>query len=141
MLIVADGVGGRESGEVASSMAADLVVECVRNHATLSESDDESEGDELTRQLAASVVTANARVYETATNNPQLSGMGTTLTCVLIEGSRARIAHVGDTRAYLVRQGIIEQVTDDHSVVAEQIRNGLGDGNVTMRNVLTRAIG
>lgn len=141
LLIVADGVGGRESGEVASSMAADLVVECVRNHATLPESDDESEGNALTRQLSAAVITANARVYEAATNNPQLSGMGTTLTCLLIEGSRARIAHVGDTRAYLVRQGIIEQVTDDHSVVAEQIRNGLGDGNVTMRNVLTRAIG
>jgi|GEM_PF-101103 len=141
LLIVADGVGGRESGEVASSMAADLVVECVRNPATLPESDDGSAGDPLTRQLAAAVVAANAHVYETATNNPQLSGMGTTLTCMLIEGSRARIAHVGDTRAYLLRQGILEQVTDDHSVVAEQVRNGLGNGPVTMRNVLTRAIG
>jgi len=141
LLIVADGVGGRESGEVASSMAADLVVECVRNPAILPESDDEPEGSALTRQLHTAVVTANARVHEAATHNPQLSGMGTTLTCILVEGSRARIAHVGDTRAYLVRQGIIEQVTDDHSVVAEQIRNGLGDGNVSMRNVLTRAIG
>lgn len=138
LLAVADGVGGRESGEVASRMAVDLVVEFLKKGApetdvtvSLKES---GSVDELAIHLADAVVAANARVFEAAQENPQLKSMGTTLTAVLIEGARARIAHIGDSRAYLVRQGILEQLTDDHTVAATH-------GGEQYRNVLTRAVG
>lgn len=142
LLMVADGVGGRESGEVASRMATDLVVEFLKKGPpptdVLDHLKDADGADEFTIALAEAFVAANARVYEAAQTNPQLKSMGTTLTAVLVEGARARIAHIGDSRAYLVRQGIIEQLTDDHTVAAAQ--GGGGDAQ-QFRNVLTRAVG
>lgn len=142
LLAVADGVGGRDSGEVASRMATDLLVDYLKKGAPEADALESLKAsgslDELSMHLAEAMVAANARVFEAAQENPQLKNMGTTLTALLIEGDRGRIAHIGDTRAYLVRQGIIEQLTDDHTVAAAY--GGAADTQ-QYRNVLTRAVG
>ncbi len=147
LLAVADGVGGRASGEVASRMATDLVVEHIKKEKGVTAVDTHenqrllSDLSETTQQLATAVVAANKKVYSAAELNPQLQNMGTTLTAVLFDGKRAGIAHVGDSRAYLVRHISIEQLTDDHTVAAEHGKNGLTEDMERMRHMLTRAIG
>jgi len=130
---VADGMGGAAVGEVASKLALD----------TLSGSYYASLGGPS--DLANAAQRANAVVYETAQQNPRYSGMGTTLTAVLIQGGRLSVAHVGDSRAYLLRNGAIRQLTNDHSWVAELVRAGAIDPerrkNLPISNVLTRTLG
>jgi len=130
---VADGMGGAAVGEVASKLALD----------TLSGSYYTSLGGP--GDLANAAQRANAVVYETAQQNPRYSGMGTTLTAVLIQDGRLSVAHVGDSRAYLARQGAIRQLTRDHSWVAELVRAGAIDPerrkNLPISNVLTRTLG
>ncbi|HSW63090.1 MAG TPA: CHASE2 domain-containing protein [Dissulfurispiraceae bacterium] len=144
LLAVADGVGGRASGAVASRMAADLVTEHLKkgfpdvsDAAKLTHSD----LSETTKRLGMAVMAANKSVHSTAELNPQLRNMGTTLTAVLFDGNRASIAHVGDCRAYLIRHISIEQLTDDHTVAAEHSKKGLSEDMAQMRHMLTRAVG
>ena len=88
---------------------------------------------------------ANRSVYQASSDHPELQGMGTTVTSVLIMGQQAFIGHVGDSRAYLLRQNQLYQVTMDHSLVAEQVRLGLmteAQARVSQyRNIITRSIG
>lgn len=136
LLAVADGMGGAAGGEVASQRT---VAELIRilNQAPPGVSDGEI--------LAAGVAAANETVYEQAQSVAELHGMGTTLVAVLVRGQQATVAHVGDSRAYLVRDGTPYRLTADHSWVAEQVR--MGDlteeeaGASDLRNVLTRSIG
>jgi protein phosphatase len=132
LFAVADGMGGAQAGEVASRLA----VEAVR--------DDEGAGDGEGR-VAALVREANRRVYERAGTDSATSGMGTTMTLALVENGTVAIGHVGDSRAYLVRDGMLEQLTQDHSLVAELIRSGKlspeeADSH-PQRSVITRALG
>ena len=89
--------------------------------------------------------TANSRLLETGRNDPDLAGMGTTLTAVCLDGANAYIAHAGDSRAYLLRNRELDQVTDDHGVVAEQVRAGLIRPDQARkspyRHIITRALG
>jgi len=132
---VADGVGGAQAGELASRLAAAAL-----------DTDYESLADGSGEQRVASLIQeANRRVYQRASEDDSASGMGTTMTVALAEDGRVVIGHVGDSRAYLVRDGALEQLTDDHSLVAELVR----DGKISQeeaeihpqRSVITRVLG
>jgi PPM family protein phosphatase len=132
LFAVADGMGGAQAGELASSLAA----------AALKDSQAPGGGgegrvDELIQQ-------ANRRVYERQSQDAAASGMGTTMTVALVEDGRVAFGHVGDSRAYLIRGGALEQLTEDHSLVAELVRSGKlspeeAEGH-PQRSVITRAL-
>lgn len=134
LLAIADGMGGHASGEVASRMAIEILRESLKK-----------EGERFPERLGTGVKLANQTIYETAQSKAQLNGMGTTLTALQLDGNRLNIAHVGDTRAYLIRSGVIEQLTDDHTIVFEQVARGLMTreeaARSDRRNVLSRALG
>ncbi|MGL6278541.1 MAG: Stp1/IreP family PP2C-type Ser/Thr phosphatase, partial [Gaiella sp.] len=131
---VADGMGGAQAGELASQLAATVV-----------ESGGTAPRDE--NELAALVRAANARIFERATTDPLAAGMGTTLTVVVVDEHAGMLAlgHVGDSRAYRVRAGALERLTDDHSLVGELMRSGrLTEAEASAhpaRSVITRALG
>jgi PPM family protein phosphatase len=133
LFAVADGMGGANAGEVASSLAA----------AALQETDGEGTNGEA--RVSALIQEANRRVFRRATEDREASGMGTTMTVALVEDDRVAIGHVGDSRAYLYRNGSLEQLTDDHSLVAELVRSGkLSPEEAEIhpqRSVITRAVG
>jgi len=133
LFAVADGMGGAQAGEVASRLAASAL-----------ESGDDGSLRGVER-VAALIREANRRVYERATSDPAASGMGTTMTVALVEGSTVSIGHVGDSRAYLVREGRMEQLTDDHSLVNELCKSGKLSREEAethpQRSVITRAVG
>jgi protein phosphatase len=133
LFAVADGMGGAQAGEVASQLAA----------AVLEETDPGSlaGGD----RLISLIQEANRRVYERASSDPSTSGMGTTMTVALVEPTGVTIAHVGDSRAYRVRDGQLEQLTEDHSLVNELLKSGKLSREEAdihpQRSVITRAVG
>lgn len=137
LFLVADGMGGHRAGQVASRMAADAVLRAVD---TL-----QGAGVSLAEQLRYAVAVSNREVYAAARRNRQLSGMGTTLVALLAQGERAALAHVGDSRAYLLRAGRIRRLTDDHSLVGELLRRQEITEDAARdhphRHVLTRALG
>jgi PPM family protein phosphatase len=133
LFAVADGMGGAQAGEVASKLAA----------AALEDTDSGSAKGEA--RLVALIQEANRRVHERASADPTTSGMGTTMTVALVEGDRVTFGHVGDSRAYLVRDGHLEQLTEDHSLVNELIKSGKLSAEEAelhpQRSVITRAVG
>jgi serine/threonine protein phosphatase PrpC len=133
LFAVADGMGGAQAGELASSLAA----------AALKDSQEPGEGGE--ERVNELIQQANRRVYERQSQDAAASGMGTTMTVALVEDGRVAIGHVGDSRAYLIRNGALEQLTEDHSLVAELVRSGKlspeeAEGH-PQRSVITRALG
>jgi PPM family protein phosphatase len=134
LFAVADGIGGAQAGELASSLAAAAV------------RDDSSDGRGNGRRRVDELIQeANRRVYQRQSEDASLSGMGTTMTVALLEEGHVWIGHVGDSRAYLVRDGGLEQLTEDHSLVAELVRSGRlspeeADSH-PQRSVVTRALG
>jgi len=133
LFAVADGMGGAQAGELASSLAA----------AALKDSQEPGGGGE--ERVDELIQQANRRVYERQSQDAAASGMGTTMTVALVEDGRVAIGHVGDSRAYLVRGGRLEQLTEDHSLVAELVRSGKlspeeAEGH-PQRSVITRALG
>ena len=134
LYILADGMGGHLAGEVASSMTADELEK------RLSVCREPS-----TEILREAIAQTNAIVYEKQMSDPSMKGMGTTLT-VLWEGEEhVHIGHVGDSRAYLMREGKMRQMTEDHSMVGELLRAGAITAeqarNHPRRNVITQAVG
>jgi PPM family protein phosphatase len=133
LFAVADGMGGAKAGEVASNLAA----------AALQETDGQGSSGEA--RVAALIEEANRQVFRRATEDRDVSGMGTTMTVALVEGDRVVIGHVGDSRAYLFRDRQLEQLTDDHSLVAELVRSGKLTPEEAeihpQRAVITRAVG
>ena len=133
MFAVADGMGGAKAGEVASALA----VEAVENAPDSAEPPEE--------QLAAIVRSANRRIYDLAVADETRRGMGTTLTLVKVHDDEITIAHVGDSRAYRMRDGTLEQLTRDHSLVAELERSGQITAEAAehhpQRSIITRALG
>jgi PPM family protein phosphatase len=133
LFAIADGMGGAQAGELASRLAAASV--------------GRADAGELTGRdrVVALVEEANRSVYERAAGDEAVSGMGTTMTIALVEDDVVWIGHVGDSRAYLVRDRNLEQVTDDHSLVAELVRSGrLTEEEAYShphRSVITRALG
>ncbi len=136
LLVVADGMGGRASGATASRLA----VEAVRRTFTSGQTD----GD-LGGLLSRSLIDANSDVIREAGTRPEFQGMGTTCVAAAIKGDRLFIANVGDSRGYLLRDGRLLRLTEDHSIVAEKVRSGEMTEEQArksrFRNVITRAIG
>jgi len=132
LYVVADGLGGHEAGEVASSLA----VATLRDHAPR-----RADANALARAVRA----ANREVIRAAKEGIGKPGMGTTITAAIVEGGRIVLAHVGDSRAYLLHDGVLERLTDDHSMVADMVRRGqLTEEEARVhpnRSVITRALG
>jgi PPM family protein phosphatase len=133
LFAVADGMGGAQAGELASGLAA----------AALRDETSELAGGE--RRVDDLIQEANRRVYQRQSQDASASGMGTTMTVALVEEGRVAIGHVGDSRAYLIRDRKLEQLTEDHSLVAELVRSGKlspeeAEGH-PQRSVITRALG
>ncbi|MDR7856386.1 Stp1/IreP family PP2C-type Ser/Thr phosphatase [Tissierella sp.] len=140
LYVVADGMGGHKAGEVASSMALDVIE---RNF--LKAKDDLISDAIITKLIKESIEEANTKIYLKSLEDKKYEGMGTTITLAYILEDRICIGHVGDSRAYLIKDKEIIQVTEDHSYVNELIRTG----SITReeakthpkRNMITRAVG
>jgi serine/threonine protein phosphatase PrpC len=138
---VADGMGGHLGGERASRMAVEVLESEMR--ARLVSALDEKGG--VAEAMGEAVRLASQSIYESAQDSPEHTGMGTTLTAVCFHGQSLTLCHVGDSRAYLIRDGRARQLTEDHSWIQEQMRAGLlspGDAMVSrFRNIITRSVG
>lgn len=140
LLVVCDGMGGANAGNVASRYAIECFTEEVRN-----ELQPEMDATYVEDLLRISAQYANQSVFELSVRQPEFHGMGTTLVSALIQGECATIVNVGDSRAYLLREGKMEQLTEDHSFVQEMVRKGKltpeQSRNHPNKNLITRAIG
>jgi len=132
LFAIADGMGGAQAGEVASRLAT----------AALKESGAGTGGEE---RIADLIQEANRRVYDRSSSDPNTSGMGTTITVALVEDDHVAFGHVGDSRAYLIRDAVMEQLTEDHSLVNELLKTGKLSREEAethpQRSVITRALG
>lgn len=139
LFLVADGMGGHQAGEVASEMAVRIITSKVRNRIS------NSNGTSQVSLIKESISLANNKIFATSDENPHLVGMGTTIVIALLEKNVVHIANVGDGRAYLVRSDNIEQLTEDHSLVAELLQVGQitkEEARVhPKRNIVTMAVG
>ena len=141
LYVVCDGVGGALGGEVASNTAVRNFIE------SFDAQSDAAQPPELPieSKLLYSIEQANRAVRDVSTSDPRFTNMGTTLVCACIDGTRAFIGNVGDSRAYLIRDGVCVQITHDHSLIAEQLQNGLLTQEMaeksSLQSVITRAIG
>jgi PPM family protein phosphatase len=149
LFVLSDGMGGEAHGEIASALAVETVVkycqETELDPAMTVFGDMPAAWSEKTKRLASAVHLANKSIFDSAQKHPEQRGMGATLTAAWINGSRVSIAHVGDSRAYLLRSGSLQQLTSDHSLVAEQVRRGIltpaEAERSEMQSVLLRALG
>ena len=149
LYVLSDGMGGEAHGEVASALAVETVVKCCTeakedSGVTLLGNAPDNFGDK-TKKLQSAVRQANLNIFESAQKNPAQRGMGATLTTVWASADKLSVAHVGDSRAYLLRMGNLQQLTSDHSLVAEQVRRGIITPQQAeeseMQSVLLRALG
>lgn len=149
LFLVADGVGGQNAGEVASRMSVEVISthfkKALEDNVPFVGESDKAVGEE-TNRLASAIRLANQVVHESSQSNPSMKGMGTTVVAItLTHNGNLGVAHAGDSRAYLLRHGGIFQLTNDHSLVAEQLRQGLISEeearNSKVKNVITRALG
>ncbi len=169
IFVVCDGMGGQAAGEVASKMGVDILLEYFRSGARIGAENlprpvehagknvtAKAVADQETSQLPATASTgaaaladaihlANRRIYEAGQREDSRSGMGSTIVAALVHGNALAIAHVGDSRIYMVRRGELRQLTQDHSLVAEQVRLGYITPEQAetseMQNVILRALG
>jgi serine/threonine protein phosphatase PrpC len=134
LLVIADGVGGHAAGEVASSVAV----------ASLSVLDEDSPGGDLLQRLSTAVNQANKLLSDMVQGDPDLKGMGTTMTAMLRAGSRFGLVHVGDSRCYLLRGGDLQQITKDHTFVQTLVDEGRITAeeadNHPQRNLITNSL-
>lgn len=150
LYIVADGMGGHAGGEVASRMAIETAVKefTALSHTGLEDSFSALTPSDLpppARHLATAVQRANRAIFNLGAERPDLSGMGTTIVALLIAGETGYIAHVGDSRAYVIRKETITQLTTDHSLVSEYLEKGYLTSEAAqthpLKHVLSRALG
>ncbi len=141
--VVCDGMGGNAAGEVASGMAVRTLIEAFE--AQMAEPIGEDPPLPIEQRLLNSIIEANRVVREAADGNSELRSMGTTLVCACLDGVRLVIGNVGDSRAYLIRNGTCMQVTLDHSLLDEQVRSGMLTPEEAaaspLQSVITRAVG
>ena len=149
LFIVADGMGGHVGGEFASQLAVKTVEEIVdeihRNDETSILEDNDIKPDDYISQLKYAIQMASNNIYDEAKKESSLKGMGTTSVVLLVRNDRVFIANVGDSRGYLIRDGQITQLTEDHSLVGEQLRAGVISEYAAkghkLRNIITRSVG
>lgn len=149
LMIVADGMGGHNSGEVASDLATSTILDFARKMIG-GDKNMVPEGGAAGlsvrgRQLEYFVKAANTMIYEKGRAFPKDAGMGTTVVAALADGKSLTVAHVGDSRLYLYRRGELTQLTEDHSLVGDQVKRGLISleeaSRSALQNILTRALG
>ena len=143
LAVLADGMGGYNAGEVASNMATGFIrTELGR---WLREASSQATDAEVRRAMDICVDNANRAIFNAANSNPQYAGMGTTLVVAVFRANRLLVGHVGDSRAYRLRDGRLQQITRDHSLLQEQIDAGLITPEQaafsTNKNLVTRAVG
>ena len=148
LFLVADGMGGHAAGEIASRIAVDSISEFILHTAEEDGTWPHGYDDQLkrsTNRLMAALKIANSRVIDAMKKDARLRGMGTTVVASLVDGNTISIAHVGDSRAYLIRDSQMLRVTNDHSWVYEQVQAGMLSEEEAerhpLRNVITRALG
>jgi PPM family protein phosphatase len=143
LVVLADGMGGYNAGEVASGMATSFI----RNELGrwLREASAQASDHEVRRAMDICVDNANRAIFNAANANPHYAGMGTTLVMAVFRGSRVLLGHVGDSRCYRLRAGRLQQITRDHSLLQEQIDAGLISAEQAAfsshKNLVTRAVG
>jgi protein phosphatase len=148
LVVLADGMGGYNAGEVASGMATTVIttelqhaVSSVAPHAV----DPASGQPAAERLLREQIAKANTSIFQAAQSQPQYAGMGTTLVAALFSDNRVTVAHIGDSRMYRLRDGRFEQITRDHSLLQEQIDSGMITPEQARhshnKNLVTRALG
>jgi len=149
LYVLSDGMGGEAHGEVASTLAVQTILTHCRqgenSRTTPIFGESSPDVSERTNRLASAIHLANRKVFEAAASDPEQQGMGATIVAAWIDGQRLCLAHVGDSRAYLLRAGSMDQLTADHSLVAEKVRVGIltpqeADAS-ELQSVLTRAVG
>jgi serine/threonine protein phosphatase PrpC len=149
LFVVADGMGGHQGGDTASRLAVDTLQRAVRKSQTerpqLFSKRSTLEESPLPVILREAMEDACLAIFSKAQGAPSLHGMGTTVTALLLHGPHAFLAHVGDSRLYLVRGGRIQQISDDHSLVNEQVKAGVITPDEArkshFKNVITRSVG
>ncbi|HSA22461.1 MAG TPA: Stp1/IreP family PP2C-type Ser/Thr phosphatase [Myxococcota bacterium] len=149
LYLVADGMGGHAGGETASRMAVDIVHRSVAARRTdvglFPASASRTEQPAILVALGEAIREASQAIFEASSLNLELAGMGTTATVALFFGPRIYVAHVGDSRLYRMRAGRLEQLTEDHSLVAEQVKAGFITAEEAQfsrfRNIITRSVG
>ena len=149
LYVVADGMGGHAGGEFASKIAVSTVEEIIKgNDVPVTQqasylASDHSESEE--GKLRRAITQAGSKICQRAIEEPELRGMGTTATVLYFDDSKAYVAHVGDSRAYCIRGGSIIQITEDHSLVNEQLKSGLITEEEAkthqLKNIITRSVG
>jgi serine/threonine protein phosphatase PrpC len=148
LFLLADGIGGQAAGEIASRIA----IEAIEEFIVLTRSEDitwplpyRKEYTMEQNRLLAAAAQANRKILKLANENPLLKGMGTTLVGALVEGNNLAVIHIGDSRLYRVRNSELIQITEDHTLVGEQERNGLltkeEAASHPHRHILTSALG
>jgi protein phosphatase len=148
LVVLADGMGGYNAGEVASGMATAVITNDMRHILTKVQPyqiDPETRNVVAWRLVHNQVMKANASIYQASQSQPQYAGMGTTLLVCLFYDNKVMVAHIGDSRLYLLRGGKFKQVTRDHSLLQEQIDSGLitleQAKHAQHKNLVTRALG
>ena len=149
LYVIADGMGGEAHGEVASALAVETVVkhcfEGEENPAIPLVGEAKPELKPKSQRLLSAIQLANQKVFQSAEEHPEQLGMGATLTAAWIDGMQLSVGHVGDSRLYLLRTGQLQQLTSDHSLVAEQVRRGILTASEAeqsnLQSVLLRALG
>ena len=148
LVVLADGMGGYNAGEVASGMATTVIVTEMRQLLSGVRPHDVDQGSSeqvAARLVREQVLKANTSIYQAAQSQPQYAGMGTTLVVCLFYDNRVLVAHLGDSRLYLQREGQFKQVTRDHSLLQEQIDSGIitveQAKKAAHKNLVTKALG
>jgi serine/threonine protein phosphatase PrpC len=148
LVVLADGMGGYNAGEVASGMATTVIVtemQQILANAAPHQIDPRTNQEIARRLVREQVLKANTSIYQAAQSQPQYAGMGTTLVVGLFYDNRVLVAHLGDSRLYLLRQNKLKQITRDHSLLQEQIDSGLitpeQAKHAQHKNLVTRALG
>ncbi len=148
LVVLADGMGGYNAGEVASGMATTVIITEMQQALAKAQpyAIDERTKQEIGRRLVREqVLKANTSIYQAAQSQPQYAGMGTTLVTCLFYDNRVLVAHLGDSRLYLLRDNNFSQVTRDHSLLQEQIDSGLISAeqakHAQHKNLVTKALG
>ena len=145
LFLVADGMGGHQAGERASALAVVAIEQFTLNSFKWFFGSDGAEAQKVLAQFQAALTQADARILAEAAEHPELRGMGTTVTMAFHIGTRLCVVHVGDSRAYLYRDGELHQLTHDHTLMADMVRSGtLRPDEVArhpLRHVITNVVG
>jgi serine/threonine protein phosphatase PrpC len=148
LFVVADGIGGHTGGEIASKIAVEVIRDYIKTYRSGKKHsivEQKNKFSKETNSIASGIQFANHVIYEKSQKNASLHGMGTTVAAVLLTGNKMSVAHVGDSRVYLVRAHSILPLTEDHSVVSEQVKHKTlsreDPGLSNLRNIITRALG